>query len=100
MRLWPLLAVLSLLAFVALFILSNNNAIDRLGNLTIWSFGIFLASLAFALASLASVWTAIRGWKREVRGGVRWFSALATAGLLIAALYLAWWGIVGIRTWA
>jgi hypothetical protein len=30
---------------------------------------------------------------------VRRYSAMVTAGLLIATLYLAYWGIIGLRTW-
>src|ERR1035437_6758497 len=99
MRLWPLIAVLSLLAFVGCFILAGSDAITRLGHITIYSFGIFLASLLFGLATLASVWALWRARKHEIRKSVRWFSLVVTAGLLIAALYLAWWGVIGMRTW-
>jgi hypothetical protein len=34
-----------------------------------------------------------------VRLGVRRYSAMVTAALLIATLYLAYWGIIGLRTW-
>jgi hypothetical protein len=100
MRLWPLIAVLSLLAFVGLFILAGNDMLTRLGNLTVWSFGLFLTTLIFAAASLAS---AVAFWlarKQEIRRSVRWFSIAVTSALLIATVYLAYWGVIGIRTWA
>jgi hypothetical protein len=100
MRLWPLIAVLSLLAFVGLVILSGNDGIAHLGNLTIWSFGIFLTSLIFAAASLASALALWRARKKEIRRSVRLFSIVLTSALLVAALYLAYWGVIGIRTWA
>jgi CubicO group peptidase (beta-lactamase class C family) len=100
MRLWPLIAVLSLLAFVGLSIASNNDIFARLGNLTIWSFGIFLTTLLFAGASLASAAALWLARKREIRRFVRWFSILVTSALLIATVYLAYWGVIGIRTWA
>jgi CubicO group peptidase (beta-lactamase class C family) len=100
MRLWPLIAVLSLLAFVGLVILSGSDGIARLGNLTIWSFGIFLATLIFAAASLASAVALWLARKQEIRRSVRWYSIAVTSALLIAALYLAYWGVIGIRTWA
>jgi CubicO group peptidase (beta-lactamase class C family) len=99
MRLWPLIAVLSLLAFVGCFILAGSDAITRLGHITVYSSGIFLASLLFGLATLASVWALWRARKQEIRKSVCWFSLVVTAGLLIAALYLAWWGVIGMRTW-
>lgn len=100
MRLWPLIAVLSLAAFVVLFMVSSSELIDRLGNLTVWSFGMFLATLVFALAVLASVVSLMLAPADAARRGVRRFSVLVTTGLVIAAIYLAYWGIIGLRTWA
>jgi hypothetical protein len=100
MRLWPLIAVLSLVAFVALFMVSGNDAIQRLGHLTIYSFGLFATTALFALASVASVISLWLARKQQIRGFVRWFSILATTALLIATAYLAYWGVIGIRTWS
>jgi CubicO group peptidase (beta-lactamase class C family) len=100
MRLWPLIAVLSLLAFVGLSIASNSDIFARLGNLTIWSFGLFLTTLIFAGASLASAAALWLARKQEIRRFVRWFSIAVTLALLIATVYLAYWGVIGIRTWA
>ena len=36
---------------------------------------------------------------QPIRGYVRWFSIWATPALSIATIYLAWWGVIGIRTW-
>jgi CubicO group peptidase (beta-lactamase class C family) len=99
MRVWPLLAVLSLVSIVVIFILCGNDLIERLGNLTVWSMALFLVTIIFALASVASaiaVWRAPGG---TVRRGVRGCSMLVTAALLIAAAYLAYWGVIGLRTW-
>ncbi len=99
-RLWPLIGALSLLALCGLFVLAGSDAITRLGNLTVYSFGIFLATLLFGLATLASTYALWRARRREIRAFVRWHSLLVTAGLVIAFLYLAWWGIIGLRTWS
>ncbi|HET9409021.1 MAG TPA: serine hydrolase domain-containing protein [Candidatus Sulfotelmatobacter sp.] len=99
MRLWPLIAVLSLIAFVVIFMLSSDDLIERMGNLTLWSFALFAMTLVFAsavLASLISVWRA----GTEARRGVRRFSIVVTIALVIAAAYLAEFGIIGLRTWA
>jgi hypothetical protein len=100
MRLWPLFAVLSLVAFATLLMLASNDAIARLGNLTVWSFGLFLTSLFFGVATLASAFALWRARKQQIRKTVRWFSIVVTAGLLIAAAFFAWWGVIGIRTWS
>jgi hypothetical protein len=91
--------VLSLIAFVVIFILSTDDLIERMGNLTPWSFGLFAMTLVFAIAVLASLTSVLRAGG-EVRRGVRCFSITVTAALVIAATYLACWGIIGLRTWA
>jgi CubicO group peptidase (beta-lactamase class C family) len=100
MRRWPLIAVLSLVAFVAIFILSSNDLIDRLGNFTVWSAAIWLVTLLFGVASVVSFLAALLASDIGVRRGVRRFSRITSTALLIAAIYLAYWGIIGVRTWA
>jgi hypothetical protein len=100
MRLWSLIAVLSLLAFVGLIILSGSDAIARLGNLTFYSFGLTITTLLFAAASLAGAVTLWRARKQEIRRCVRWYSIAVTTALLIAVVYLACYGVIGIRTWS
>jgi len=98
MRLWPLIAALSLLA--AYFLYTRAANAPSLGNLTIWSFGIFLTTLIFGVASIASVLVLWLARKHEIRSSVRWFSIAVTSALLIATAYLAYWGVIGIRTWS
>jgi hypothetical protein len=99
MRLLPLIAVLSLIAALSLFVHAGNDAIARLGNLTIWSVGIFLTTSIFGMASIASVVALWLARKHEIRSGVRWFSIAVTSALLIATAYFAYWGVIGIHTW-
>ena len=100
MRLWPLLAMLSLITFVGLIIVSSDDLIDRLGNLTGWSVAVYVSTVAFAIASLASAVSVWRAPVDVVRRGVRRYSRTVTLALLIAAAYLVYWGIIGLRTWA
>ncbi len=100
MRLWPLLAVLSLITFVGLIIVCSADLIDRLGNLTGWSVAVCVSTVAFAIASLASAISVWRAPVDVVRRGMRRYSRTVTLALLIAAAYLAYWGIIGLRTWA
>ena len=99
MRLLPLIAVLSLVAAQTLFVQAGNDAIARLGNLTIWSLGIFLTTLIFGMASIARAFALWLARKREIRSGVRWFSFAVTLPLLIATAYFVYWGVIGVRTW-
>jgi hypothetical protein len=79
--------------------LSTDDLIERMGNLTPWSFGLLAMTLVFAIAVLASLISVLRAGG-EVRRGVRRLSIVVTAALVIAAAYLAYWGIIGLRTWA
>ncbi len=100
MRLYPLLAVLSLVAFVVVFILSSAHAITLLGNLTAYSAALFLSTLCFAVAALLGAWAVVAAGSDGVRRYVRWFSGFVSIALLIALVYLAYWGVIGLRTWA
>ncbi|HET6843923.1 MAG TPA: serine hydrolase domain-containing protein [Candidatus Angelobacter sp.] len=99
MRLLPLIAVLSLIVAQTLFVQAGTDAIARLGNLTIWSFGIFLSTLIFGGSSVASAVALWLARKHEIRSRVRWFSMAVTSALLIATAYFAYWGVIGIHPW-
>ena len=100
LRFWPLLAVLSLVAFVVIFIAASSDLIERLGNLTVWSASLWVVTLVFAVAALASFFVALRRRGEGVRRGVQRFSLIVSLALVIVAAYLAYWGIIGVRTWA
>ena len=100
MRVWPLIAVFSLVLFMAVFVASSSDIISRPGNVTVWSVGILIATLAFAAASLLS---AITAWRAPVEGVRRWvriYSIAVSIALLIATAYFIYFGIIGLRTWA
>jgi hypothetical protein len=99
-RIWPLIAVVGLAASVGIFVLATSDLLNRLGSLTVWSFGLFLCTLLFAVASLTSAVALWLARKSPVRKGVRWFSLAVTAALLIVTAYFAYWGFIGIRLWA
>ncbi len=100
MRLWPLIAVLSLVAMVAVVIVSGDDLIQRMGNLTVWSGAIFVTTSLFALASVISIFAVWSSPVDGVRPAVRKFSLIVSVALLIATAYLAYYGIIGLRTWA
>lgn len=99
MRLWPLVAVLSLLAFVGIFMLCSDDLIDRMGNQTIWSEALFLSTVSYGIAVLFSAIAWWRAPKESVRRGVRAYSSIVTMALLISAFYLAYWDVIGLKTW-
>jgi hypothetical protein len=97
---WPLIAVLSLVGFVSIFTLSAGEIITGLGNLTFWSGAICLTTVIFAAASLMSALAAWRLRRDGMRKWVHIYSVVVSAAFMIASAYLAYWGIIGIRTWA
>jgi len=100
MRIWPLLTVLTLICTVWVFNLASNDLVEALGNPTRWSVAVFLLTIFFAVAALMSAIAIWRAPYEGVRKGVRIYSKLVTPALLIATLYFAYWGIIGLRTWA
>ena len=100
LRLWPLLSVLSLLAFVGVFAISMSDLLNRMGSLTVWSASVWVLSLCFAVTSLAGAFVSWRRPDEGVRPSVRRFSIIVSTALLIATAYLAYWGVIGLRTWA
>jgi len=96
----PLIAMLSLLVFVTIFYLCREDMIDRLGNFTIWSAGVWVTSVLFALASLVNAWTTLRAQSQEVRRGVRVYSLIVATALLVTTVFLTYWHVIGLRTWA
>jgi CubicO group peptidase (beta-lactamase class C family) len=100
LRAWPLVAVLSLVGAAGLFAVSGEDLITRMGNLTLWSAGFCLATLIYGVASVAGALALWRARKQAIRAPVKIYSLLVIPALLIAAAYLAYWGIIGLRTWA
>ncbi len=98
-RWWPLIAVFSLAAVVIIFMLSGDELISRMGNLTVWSAALFSATLAYGVASIAGAIALWRMRNHEVRNSVRMFSIFVILALLVAAAYFAYWGFFGLRTW-
>ena len=100
MRLLPLLAVLCFLGTLVVFAVSNDDLLTRMGVLSVWSGAIWLLTVGFGIASLAAALSIWRAPRDQVRRGVLLYSELVTLALLIAAVYLLYWGIIGLRTWA
>lgn len=100
LRMYPLVAVLSLLGLFSIFALSLNDLIERMGNLTVWSATVWILTLVFLVTSLACVFYSWQSPAEGVRPGVRKFAWIVSMALLIATAYLTYWGIIGIRTWA
>lgn len=99
-RLLPLLAVLCFAGFILLYLSASEDPINRLGNLTLWSFGLFAASLLFALFTLLGTIATFRAARRPHNRAAWLHSLFVCQALLLAMLYLGYFGIIGVRTWS
>jgi CubicO group peptidase (beta-lactamase class C family) len=98
-RALPLIAILLLLATFGIFALAGDGSIDRLGNVSAWSVSICVLTILFALTSLMALIQAWRARHWAVRRGVWIHSLLVAAACTAITIYLASWGIIGLRTW-
>jgi CubicO group peptidase (beta-lactamase class C family) len=97
-RVWPLLATLTLVVWVGVVILNLENAITALGNPTPWAWTLMVTSVLFPLFALIGLLSA-KG-AIEVNRFVRWQALFASSMFVVVSLYLLWFGIVGWRSWA
>jgi CubicO group peptidase (beta-lactamase class C family) len=100
LRAWPLVAVLGLAAVIAIFVLSSDDLITRMGSLSPWSAALFLATALYGVASVAAALALWMAPKQAIRSAVRIYSMIVIPALIIGAAYLAYWGIIGLRSWA
>ncbi|MBT8075534.1 MAG: beta-lactamase family protein [Gammaproteobacteria bacterium] len=99
-RLWPLLASVSVVAIVGLFMLGMNDVFVRLGSPTAFSIGIMVASLAYAVFVVMGIHTAYWHRNTAMNRGAWWHSSLASLVHVIVLFYLLYHGVIGLRTWA
>jgi CubicO group peptidase (beta-lactamase class C family) len=99
-RALPLLGALAIGAHVVILIGAAGDPIARLGAPTAWSVSLWVLSVSFALVSVLALFTALRADRSAMRRGVWWLSVFASATFTVVAAYLAYWGLIGWRTWA
>lgn len=98
LRAWPVATVATLIAAFALPIVGGDELIVRFGNPTPWSLGFALSTALFGLLALVSLW---RTWRSapHVARAVLWHARLVALANLVAAVFLAAYGVLGWRTW-
>jgi CubicO group peptidase (beta-lactamase class C family) len=99
-RVWPLLAGVSALAFVWMFSIGFADPFGLLGKPTLISVSIMLATLAFAVFAALGVMTAWRERHTEMNRFNYWYSTVSSSLHFLIALYLLSFGIIGLMTWA
>jgi hypothetical protein len=106
-RVMPLLGAAFLIVFDAALAIGlrgmiNANEIDDLtplGTPSALAITIMLSSIAFALATVASLYVLYRERTAAMNRLVYWHSFAVTGGLLAVAIYYGYWGLIGVRQW-
>jgi CubicO group peptidase (beta-lactamase class C family) len=93
----PLLAVLSLVLIPFCFNALHGSAI---GTANVFTIGIYMATILFALLSLLGLALALRVPKAEIHPGVRIHSLLVSLACCVVSVFFASWGLIGLRLWA
>jgi len=99
-RIFPLLAVLALAATAGLFVLASGDPVPRLGRPTVYSVGFFFLMWVFTVMALLGLIQVGRARQWEIRRGVWWHALLLSVANALVVLYLAYWGLIGLRPWA
>jgi len=95
----PVISILLLAAIPVLFLISRGD-IWALGKPTWISISILLASIAFPLASAASLYALFRERAAAMNRLVYWHYVLVAFAVAVIAAYMAYWGLLGLCLWA
>ena len=99
-RLWPLLASVSIMLLVFLFIQGSDNPFDAFGVPSVYSVGIMLSTFSFALFAVLGVYTSVKEGSSKMNRGTYWYSTASSFVHLIVAVYLLSFGMIGMMLWA
>jgi uncharacterized membrane protein len=67
--------------------------------MTPWSLALFFLTLALPACAVAGVVQALRHRHAEIPRLVWWHSFATSVMMTVVSLYLAYWGVIGLRTW-
>ena len=99
-RTWPLLAGVSALSFVGLFMIGMNDPFKHLGTPNVVSIGIMLATILLAAFAALGVMTSFKERHTPMNRFMYWHSSLASVFHLAVTAYLLSYSVIGLMTWA
>ena len=101
LRYLPLLSLAGLGLLIYFFNRANEgNVLEKLGQISVDSMGMFLSSILMGLGMLLFCWSRIRARVEEETTWFRWVSFITSLLFIISFIYLFKEGLVGLRTWA
>ena len=99
-RVLPLLAGVAFVLFMLILVVTASATPYELARPDLKTITIYVASIAFAILSVAATALAIRSFRLQMNRAVRIHSMLGSIACLGVTWYLAYWGLFGLRTWA
>jgi len=106
-RFLPLASAALLAAYMGLIFLGFHGVVTgrfiddtSLGRPGLLSLSIWLASLAFPLSAIASLYVAWRARHTPMKRAPYCFSVLVAVAMTGTAIYFGYWGLIGLRFWA
>jgi CubicO group peptidase (beta-lactamase class C family) len=99
-RLWPMLATICAIVTFILFIVGLGDVFNLMGSPNAVSIGIMLLTIAFALTSVWGLATVVRYRKENIDGFVWWHSAIGAGLHVLVAIFLLYYGVIGLQIWA
>ena len=99
-RLLPVLPTISLIIAGIALTIGGANPFVSLSCPTFISVTVMVASIAFALLSIYSLFYLIRNRNNGIHGLAYWFSMITSVLQIIVTIYLFNHGIIGLQTWA
>lgn len=97
-RAMPLFSVLALSVFLGLFFVKRGD-VWTLGVCSWATVGIMLSSILFAATAVASLYFVYRERHVAMNRLAYWHSFLVTIAVAIVAVYMGYWGLIGLRLW-
>jgi CubicO group peptidase (beta-lactamase class C family) len=94
---WPTCSAVCFFAIPWLFFGAARSC--ALGERNLRTFGIFVLTIAFAVSAAGSALAAVRSFRDPVAGALKLHQLLIAVAACAAALFLASYGIIGIRLW-
>jgi CubicO group peptidase (beta-lactamase class C family) len=96
-----LMATFGLLATVCRMIFGDYvTALTALGVPSLLTVSIMLLTVAFPAATAASLYVAYRERSAAMNQVAYWHSVLVAAAMAAVAIYMGYWGLIGLRLWA
>lgn len=100
-HIWPFFASVSVYVFLLSMIAGQMmDPFKMLGEVSWVSLSIFIASYTFAIFSIVGIVQNVRYIKEEINGFSRYFSLFTCVIYLMVSAYCAYFGIIGLRTFA